>query len=49
MPAVLIEVGFLSNTNEERLLKNGYYRQEIAEAIEQGIRNYAKEYSINGG
>lgn len=43
MPAVLIEVGFLSNAKEERLLKNNYYRQKIAENITEGILNYAGE------
>jgi N-acetylmuramoyl-L-alanine amidase len=43
MPAVLIEVGFLSNYNEERMLKNNYYRQQIASAIVQGIENYNRE------
>ena len=42
MPAVLIEVGFLSNHNEELKLKNNYYRQQIAEAIKQGIQDYAQ-------
>lgn len=46
MPAVLIEVGFLSNYNEERLIKNGYYRQQLAEAIEQGIRNYIRDSTL---
>lgn len=49
MPAILIEAGFLSNRNEEKLLKNSYYRQQIAEAIEQGIKNYAKENTAGGG
>jgi N-acetylmuramoyl-L-alanine amidase len=40
MPAVLVEVGFLSNAQEERLLKNNFYRQRIAESIAQGIRDY---------
>jgi N-acetylmuramoyl-L-alanine amidase len=42
MPAVLIEIGFLSNYDEERKLKNSYYRQKIAEAIAQGICDYAR-------
>lgn len=37
MPAVLIEAGFLSNYNEERMLKNSYYRQRIAESIVEGM------------
>lgn len=40
MPAVLIEIGFLSNYNEERKLRNSYYRQKIVESIAQGIKNY---------
>jgi len=44
MPAVLIEVGFLSNTQEERLLKSSSYRQEIAGLIVSGIKNYANDY-----
>ncbi|OGX40695.1 MAG: hypothetical protein A2984_00890 [Omnitrophica WOR_2 bacterium RIFCSPLOWO2_01_FULL_41_12] len=46
MPAVLIEVGFLSNHNEERLLKNAYYRQQVAEAIFQGVKSYIKERTL---
>ncbi len=40
IPAVLIETGFLSNPEEERMLKNNFYRQKIAEAITEGIHNY---------
>jgi len=42
IPAVLIETGFLSNPNEERMLKNSYHRQKIAEGIMEGIRDYAQ-------
>jgi N-acetylmuramoyl-L-alanine amidase len=42
MPGVLIESGFLSNLNEENMLKNSYYRQKIAQAVSQGILEYAK-------
>ncbi|MFA5411162.1 MAG: N-acetylmuramoyl-L-alanine amidase [Candidatus Omnitrophota bacterium] len=43
MPAILVETGFLSNREEERLLRNGYYRQQVAEAIKDGIGSYAAE------
>lgn len=43
MPAVLIEVGFLSNSTEERMLKNGFYRQKIAEAIMDGVADYSRD------
>ena len=37
MPNVLIEVGFVSNANEERNLKNAKHRQDIAYAIYKAI------------
>lgn len=40
MPSVLVEVSFITNQNEARLLKNPAYRQRIAEAIADGIRRY---------
>jgi N-acetylmuramoyl-L-alanine amidase len=46
IPAVLIEIGFLSNHDEERLLKDGYYRQRIAEALAGGIANYGRELAL---
>lgn len=46
MPAVLIEVGFLSNRYEEKMLNNRFYRQQIAEAIALGIESYSKGYAI---
>jgi N-acetylmuramoyl-L-alanine amidase len=49
MPAILVEVGFLSNLQEEKLLRNGFYRQQIAEAIAAGIRNYSQDYRLTLG
>jgi N-acetylmuramoyl-L-alanine amidase len=46
MPAVLAEVGFVSNGEEERQLRNDYYRQQIAQALEQGIVAYAQDLSL---
>jgi len=46
IPAILIETGFLSNYQEERLMKNVYYRQQIAESIEQGIQKYARDFTL---
>ncbi|MGA2775716.1 MAG: N-acetylmuramoyl-L-alanine amidase [Candidatus Omnitrophota bacterium] len=42
MPGILIEAGFLSNASEERMLKNAFYRQKIAESIMDGIGDYAQ-------
>ena len=49
MPGILIEIGFLSNPQEERLLRNNYYRQQIAEAILGGIENYSRDYQLAQG
>lgn len=46
MPAVLIEVGFLSNKNEELLLRSGYYRRQLAQTIACGIEKYANNRLI---
>ncbi len=43
IPAVLLEVGFVSNYAEERNLKSAYYRQKIADAIVIGIKDYSKD------
>jgi len=40
MPSVLVEVSFISNPTEERLLKKNEYREAIAEGISEGIIKY---------
>lgn len=40
MPSVLIEVSFISNPEEERLLSMESYRTRIAESIAEGINKY---------
>jgi N-acetylmuramoyl-L-alanine amidase len=45
MPSVLAEIGFLSNTREETLLKKPDYRQKLAEALYRGIARYADSLS----
>lgn len=44
MPAILIEVGFLSNANEEKLITSNDYQNKIAAAIVRGIERYFKTY-----
>lgn len=46
MPAILIETGFLSNAQEERLMRNSYYRQQIAESIGRGILGYVRNFTL---
>lgn len=40
IPSLLIEVGFLSNKDESKLLSTPKYRREIAYSIYKGIKNY---------
>ncbi len=44
MPAVLIEIGFVTNPREERKLKNSRYRDEIARAILAGLVEYKRNW-----
>jgi N-acetylmuramoyl-L-alanine amidase len=45
MPSVLAEIGFLSNSREEALLKKADYRQKLAESLYRGISKYAEGLS----
>jgi N-acetylmuramoyl-L-alanine amidase len=45
MPSVLAEIGFLSNSREETLLKKPDYRQKLAESLYRGISKYAEGLS----
>ncbi len=50
MPAVLVEVGFLSNPDEERRLANPAYRQSIAEMLFDSLNRYRRrQASLMGG
>ncbi len=44
MPNVLVETGYLSNRNEEKVLKSKTGQQKIAEALLRGIKEYIKVY-----
>ena len=40
MPSILVEVSFLSNPEDEKLLANGQYRTHVADGIYQGIKKF---------
>lgn len=46
IPAILVEVGFISNAKEEKYLKNSFYRQQIAEGLASSIANYRRVYRL---
>ncbi|HEY6100045.1 MAG TPA: N-acetylmuramoyl-L-alanine amidase, partial [Anaeromyxobacter sp.] len=43
MPAVLLEVGFISHAEETRKLRTREYQERIAEAVADGIRSFRAE------
>lgn len=46
MPSILAEVSFISNPYEEGLLKRDDYRQKIAEALFEGIKDYIQQGQV---
>ncbi len=40
IPSILVETAFISNPDEERMLRSDRYQQRFAEAIAAGIRSY---------
>jgi N-acetylmuramoyl-L-alanine amidase len=45
IPAILVEAGFISNPREEKKLRNGFYRDKIAQAIAEGIMQYNSNFA----
>lgn len=43
MPAILVEVGFVTHPAEEGRLRNAGYRQRLAEGIHKGIRAFKRK------
>ncbi|MEA3453858.1 MAG: N-acetylmuramoyl-L-alanine amidase, partial [Candidatus Caldatribacteriota bacterium] len=48
MVAVLIEVAFISNPKEEKLLKNKEFKQKSAQALFEAIKYYIENTPDNG-
>ena len=42
MPSVLVELGFLSNSREEALMRTDEFRKNSADAVVRGLINYFK-------
>jgi N-acetylmuramoyl-L-alanine amidase len=49
MPAVLVEVAFLSNAEEEKLLTSDAYQSRIAAAVVRGIARFQRDQTQRAG
>jgi N-acetylmuramoyl-L-alanine amidase len=49
MPAVLVEIGFISNPQEEQRLRDDGYRDRIARALVAGVAAYKRSYDQRAG
>ena len=49
MPAVLVEVGFVTNPKEERRLSDEGYREQVARAVATGLIDYKRRYDQRMG
>ena len=49
MPAVLVEVAFISNPEEEKLLASEAYQAKVASAIARGIERFRRERAVSLG
>ncbi len=46
MPSILAELSFISSSADEKLLRSPSYRQKMAEALFEGIRNYMNSVQV---
>jgi N-acetylmuramoyl-L-alanine amidase len=49
MPAILVEIGFVTNRKEERRLMDSQHRERVARAIYAGLAEYKRRYDQKMG
>jgi len=49
MPAVLVEIAFISNPEEEKLLASDAYQSKVAAALARGVERYRRERAARLG
>jgi N-acetylmuramoyl-L-alanine amidase len=49
MPASLVEIGFLTNPEDEKLLRRRHQREELADALADAVMAFAKRYDARRG
>jgi len=48
IPSVLVELGFLSNRDDEKLLRSAPYREKLVKSMAQAVRRYFEETEGEG-
>lgn len=49
MPSILVETSFISNDEEEKMLKENIYLEQLSRGIVSGLRHYMKDMGIDVG
>ncbi len=49
MPSILLELGFLSNKDDEKLLLDPVWREKVADLLVEAVRRYRAPLVANGG
>ena len=45
VPSVLLEIGYLSNPHEEKLIRKSYYQNQIVQGVALGVSRLNKYYA----
>ncbi|GGB19366.1 hypothetical protein GCM10007414_35960 [Agarivorans gilvus] len=48
IPSILVEAGFITNLNEEKLLNSGNHQERIAQAVVKGIKTHYRNKPLAG-
>lgn len=48
MPAVLVEMAFISNPEDEKLLRQTWFQKKVAEALYEGVKDFKERYKGGG-
>jgi N-acetylmuramoyl-L-alanine amidase len=49
MPSVLVEIGFITNSEDAALLSDEAYLRKLSEAIYNGIKDFITKFEKTGG
>lgn len=47
VPAILLEVGYMSNPTEEAMIKQAWFQQKVAENVAKGVDEFFNVYVVN--